>query len=89
MVSRAASFSQVCVPRSDLAALTLAALVQTGAAWAEADAPAPVPARVVSINLCTDQLAMLLAAPGQLLSVSHLAREPQSSSMLELSLIHI
>ena len=83
MVSRAARSLQVCVPRSDLAALTLAALVLTGAAWAEAGSPAPVPARVVSINLCTDQLAMLLAAPGQLLSVSHLAREPQSSSMME------
>lgn len=44
---------------------------------------ADAPARVVSINLCTDQLAMMLAAPGQLVSVSHLAREPQSSSMVE------
>lgn len=41
------------------------------------------PERVVSINLCTDQLAMLLAAPGQLVSVSHLASEVQSSSMVE------
>jgi len=41
------------------------------------------PGRVVSINLCTDQLAMMLAAPGQLLSVSHLAAEPRSSSMAE------
>ncbi|MFT3690287.1 ABC transporter substrate-binding protein [Paenirhodobacter sp.] len=39
------------------------------------------PARVVSINLCTDQLAMLLAAPGQLVSVSHIARDPLSSAM--------
>lgn len=46
------------------------------------------PRRVVSINLCTDQLAMLLAAPGQLLSVSHLAREPQSSSMSEAALAY-
>lgn len=42
-----------------------------------------MPARVVSINLCTDQLAMLLAAPGQLVSVSHLASDPLSSSMVE------
>ena len=41
------------------------------------------PSRVVSMNLCTDQLAMLLAAPGQLVSVSHLARDPLSSSMVE------
>lgn len=39
------------------------------------------PKRVVSINLCTDQLAMLLAAEGQLISVSWLARDPVSSSM--------
>jgi iron complex transport system substrate-binding protein len=43
---------------------------------------AEAPARVVSMNLCTDQLAMLLAAPGQLVSVSHLASEPQSSAMV-------
>ena len=41
----------------------------------------PAPSRVVSMNLCTDQLAMLLAAPGQLVSVSYLAHDPQSSAM--------
>lgn len=46
--------------------------------------PAPAaPGRVVSMNLCTDQLALLLAAPGQLVSVSHLAADPQSSPMAE------
>jgi iron complex transport system substrate-binding protein len=39
------------------------------------------PARVVSTNLCTDQLAMLIAAPGQLVSVSSLAQDPRSSAM--------
>ena len=48
-----------------------------------ADGPGRPPARVVSINLCTDQLAMMLAAPGQLVSVSHLATEEQSSSMVD------
>ena len=52
-----------------------AALVLTGAA-ALADAPA----RVVSLNVCTDQLAFLLAAPGQLVSVSSLAKDPRSSA---------
>jgi iron complex transport system substrate-binding protein len=37
------------------------------------------PSRVVSMNLCTDQLAMLIAAPGQLHSVSHLARREDAS----------
>lgn len=41
------------------------------------------PARVLSMNLCTDQLAMMLAAPGQLVSVSHLARDPRSSAMAD------
>ena len=40
-------------------------------------------ARVVSINLCTDQIAMMLAAPGQLVSVSRLASDPLSSAMVE------
>jgi iron complex transport system substrate-binding protein len=44
-------------------------------------AAAEPPRRVVSANLCTDQLAMLIAAPGQLVSVSHVARDPVSSAM--------
>jgi iron complex transport system substrate-binding protein len=39
----------------------------------------PAPRRVVSMNLCTDQLAMLIAAPGQLHSVSALATWAESS----------
>lgn len=35
------------------------------------------------MNVCTDQLAMLVAAPGQLVSVSHLAREPSLSAMVD------
>jgi len=38
---------------------------------------------VVSINLCTDQLAMMLAAPGQLISVSHVAADPRVSALAE------
>ncbi len=41
------------------------------------------PKRVVSMNLCTDQLAMMLAAPGQLHSVSYLAIDPRGSAMAE------
>ena len=56
-----------------------------GTAASGAAAPAVAvgrpPARVVSINLCTDQLALLLAAPGQLLSVSWLSQDPQSSML--------
>lgn len=41
------------------------------------------PKRVVSINLCTDQLAMLTAAPGQLVSVSYFARDEGASALAE------
>ncbi len=46
-------------------------------------AQADVPARVVSMNLCTDQLAMMLADEGQLISVSHIALDPLASPMVE------
>lgn len=39
------------------------------------------PARVVSISLCSDQLAMLLAAPGQLVSISYVALDARVSAM--------
>lgn len=39
------------------------------------------PKRVVSMNLCTDQLAMLMAGPGQLYSVSYLASDQGSSAL--------
>ncbi|MEL6290630.1 MAG: ABC transporter substrate-binding protein [Pseudomonadota bacterium] len=48
-----------------------------------ADETAGAPKRVVSINLCTDQLAMLLAAPGQLHSVSHLAGRADASVLAD------
>lgn len=59
---------------------TAAQTAATGAAQS-AERTLPPPARVVSMNLCTDQLAMMLAAPGQLVSVSVVARDPLSSVM--------
>ncbi len=59
--------------------LLRAALV--AALLAPAPATTAAPARVVSMNVCTDQMAMLVAAPGQLASVSWLAREPSTSAM--------
>ncbi|SFA71124.1 iron complex transport system substrate-binding protein [Poseidonocella pacifica] len=40
---------------------------------------AEAPARVVSMNLCADQYALLLAGPGQLVSVSHVSRDTVAS----------
>lgn len=59
----------------------LTAWALAAAACVMASCAAAAPARVVSMNLCTDQLAMLLAAPGQLHSVSHLAAEPALSPL--------
>lgn len=56
----------------------MAALLIGSAALA--DSP---PQRVVSLNLCTDQLALLLAAPGQVVSVSTLAHDPDSAAMVD------
>lgn len=54
-----------------------AALVFSGAALAES------PRRVVTMNHCADQYALLLGAPGQVVSVSHIAVDPLLSSMTE------
>jgi iron complex transport system substrate-binding protein len=62
-------------------ALALAAPAAGAGEAAPAVPPQGRPERVVSLNLCTDQLAMLLAAPGQLVAVSYLARDPRSSTM--------
>jgi iron complex transport system substrate-binding protein len=62
----------------------VAALLAVAAASpAPAQSAGDAPARVVSINLCTDQLAMLVAAPGQLVSVSRWASRPGASNMAE------
>ncbi len=65
-----------CVRRSRTvlaAAVAIAAALPAGAA----------PQRVVSMNLCSDQLAMMLAAPGQLVSVSSLAQDSRLSPMAD------
>ncbi len=60
-------------------------MILAGAALLAPALPATAgrPERVVSVNLCTDQLAMLLAGEGQLISVSFLAADPRSSAMAE------
>jgi iron complex transport system substrate-binding protein len=40
------------------------------------------------MNLCTDQLAMLLAAPGQLASVSYIARDRRASAMADAAMAY-
>lgn len=67
-------------PRLVVAFLALLVLCAVKAGGASADT---APSRVVSINVCSDQLAMLIAHPSQLHSVSHLARDAEMSAMAE------
>mgnify|MGYP001826104872 CR=1 FL=1 len=72
------------VARSSLGCVRLSRFIATAAALGLAGAAvADAPRRVVSMNLCTDQLAMLIAAPGQLVSVSYVAKDPYSSALAE------
>ena len=62
-------------------ALFLAALAFAGTAAPPVSA-AP-PQRVVSLNVCSDQLLMLLAAPERIAAVSYLATDPEISVLAE------
>lgn len=66
-----------------LVCLSFALCIAFGSASAAFASPGndAAPRRVVSMNLCTDQLAMMIAAPGQLYSVSSLATDPAMSLM--------
>lgn len=52
------------------------------------DAEALGPSRVISINLCTDQLLLMLADPAQVASISYLARDPESSFVADQALAY-
>ena len=42
---------------------------------------AAAPMRVASLNLCTDELVLSLARPGQIVSVTNLSRDPRESAL--------
>ena len=53
-------------------------------AWAislATGAGAATPLRVASLNLCTDELVLSLARPGQIVSVTHLSHDPRESAL--------
>ncbi len=90
MASRlATSIAGVLLGAGLLGAALLVAPVETAPAKTAPARTAPgepqpvktAPTRVVSMNVCTDQLAMLIAKPGQLVSVSYLAARPSVSVM--------
>lgn len=57
-------------------ACALAVSLALVAARAEA-----APRRIASLNLCTDELLLLLGAPGQIASVTHLSHKPAETSL--------
>jgi iron complex transport system substrate-binding protein len=61
-----------------LALVVMAGLLFAGFPGAVAAAK---PARIVSLNLCADQLVLLLAEPARIASVSYLARDPALSNL--------
>lgn len=58
-------------------------LIAVALALCVAPAAAKPPQRVMSINLCTDQLALMLLPPERIVSVSWLARDPALSAMAD------
>lgn len=61
------------------AAMTLVLAMAPAAAAASLARAGEPPRRVVSLNLCTDQLAALLLPPGRIAALSRLARDPELS----------
>ena len=59
------------------ARLVVACLLFCAPAWAQ------TPQRVVTVNLCLDQAALRLAAPGQLVGVSYLSQDSRISVMAD------
>src|SRR5688572_651501 len=59
---------------ASLLAASLALAAPTGPASA-------APRRVASLNLCTDELLIALAEPGQIVSVTHLAQDPAETPL--------
>ncbi|MEO1045595.1 MAG: helical backbone metal receptor [Pseudomonadota bacterium] len=63
-----------------LAALALLAACQQGTAGESEASDTNLP-RIVSINPCTDAIVAELAAPGQILAISHYSHDPEATSM--------
>lgn len=60
----------------------IAGCVLLTGALASGDAAAK-PRRIVSLNVCTDQILMMMVAPERILSVTYVATDPRSSSLHE------
>lgn len=65
-----------------LAGTALLSLAGAGAAPADAADTGP-PQRVVSLNMCADQLLLALADPGQIAALSRYARDPRLNALAD------
>src|SRR5262245_65663910 len=71
-------------PKQYILAIGMAAAVLSAAATDAADStPSPKPKRIVSLNLCTDELVLRLAEPRNIAAVTWLARLPNASNVAE------
>lgn len=61
------------------------AVLTLGAMLLAAPALAGKPERIVSLNLCADELVLRLADEGRVASVTYLARDPRSSNVADLA----
>ena len=69
---------------SPIGTLVLAVLASAAATAVRAQSPAaPKPQRIVSINLCTDQLVLDLAPRERIRALSHLAADPAVSALYD------
>ncbi|WP_454917755.1 ABC transporter substrate-binding protein [Xanthobacter sediminis] len=83
--ARASTLATAGIPRRRRARrLIAAALAAAIATPAMAGAPA-APRRIVSLNLCADELVLRLAPKGAVVSVTSLASDPISSTVTELA----
>lgn len=65
-----------------LRAITIGLALVAGPLGAQAT---EAPSRVVSMNLCTDQFALMLAPPDQLVSVSYVSADPVTSPLADVA----
>jgi len=73
--------------RAAIYGVTVLAALATGAG-APRTASAEPPSRVVSLNLCADELLLRLARPEQIASVTFLSRDPKQSTVADLARDH-
>lgn len=64
---------------------TCAALVAAGLVLAATSAAVAQPQRIVSLNMCTDELVLRLADPERIASVTWLSQDPRNANMAEVA----